>query len=128
MRTTSGDVTLNGVEGVWDLETSSGGVELDAAKGSGRIATTSGDIRLEIGDITGNLDIQSSSGYAEIRMSPDNAFDFKASTSSGDIDTFFDDSLSFSKKGNEAHGTYGENRENRDISIRTTSGNIRITK
>ncbi len=128
VRTTSGDVTLNGVEGVWDLETSSGGVELDAAKGSGRIATTSGDIRLEIGDITGNLDIQSSSGYAEIRMSPDNAFDFKASTSSGDIDTFFDDSLSFSKKGNEAHGTYGENRENRDISIRTTSGNIRITK
>lgn len=127
-KTTSGDVTLNGLEGVWDIETSSGGVELDAAKGSGRIATTSGDIRLEIGDITGNLDIQSSSGYAEIKMSPNNAFDFKASTSSGDIDTFFDDSLSFSKKGNEAHGTYGENSGNRDVGIRTTSGDIRITK
>ncbi|MDE7323318.1 MAG: DUF4097 domain-containing protein [Lachnospiraceae bacterium] len=127
-KTTSGDVTLNGVDGVWDIETSSGGVVLGATKGSGRVAATSGDIRLEIGDLTGNLDMRSSSGYVNIKMSPGNAFDFRAETSSGDIDTFFDDSLSFSKKGNNAHGTYGENSDGHDVIIRTTSGDIRITK
>lgn len=127
-KTTSGDVTLNGVDGVWDIETSSGGVVLGSTKGSGRVATTSGDIRLDIGNLSGNLDIQTSSGYANIKMSPDNAFDFRASTSSGNINTFFDDRLRFSKKGDDAHGTYGVNSDGHEVRIKTTSGDIRITK
>ncbi len=128
VKTTSGDITLDGVEGVWSIETSSGETALEAAEGSGSIVTTSGDIRLEIGKLSGNLDIQTSSGYANIKMSPDNAFDFRASTSSGDIDTFFDDCLSFSKRGDDARGTYGENSDGHEVKIKTTSGDIRITK
>lgn len=127
-KTTSGDVTLNGVDGLWDIEASSGGVQLSAVKGSGRISTTSGDIRLEIEDITGSLTVESSSGYADIKISENNAFEFKAETTSGDIHTFFDDNLSFSKKGNSAQGTYGNNSDDKSVIIKTTSGDVQIKK
>lgn len=126
VRTTSGDILLEGVDSVWSAETSSGNVWVKAPMGNGGIESTSGDINLELGELTGNLAINSSSGYVRIRLSPDNAFDFEASTTSGDIRTFFDDDLSFSKKGNNARGTYGNNADNNSIRIETTSGDVQV--
>ena len=98
VRTTSGEIVLEQLTDVWEVKASSGAVTIKAQEGSGSICTTSGDIKVDLGRLTGNLTLESSSGLAEIKISDDNAFDFKAVTSSGDIDTFFDDELVFPKK------------------------------
>lgn len=128
IRTTSGDVTLEGADSPWEIHTSSGEVWLKAQKGGGGIETTSGDVNLELVELTGALDIGCSSGYVNIKLSQDNAFTFSADTSSGDISTFFDDDLNFSKRGNNAQGTYGQNSQGNSIQIGTTSGDVKITK
>ncbi|MEZ3446966.1 MAG: DUF4097 domain-containing protein [Lachnospiraceae bacterium] len=128
VKTTSGDIRLEGMEGSWETHSSSGGVWIKAKEGSGSISTTSGDISLELEKLAGNLNIESSSGQAKIRLLSDNAFDFKANTSSGDIETFFDDDLNFSRKGNSADGTYGKNSDGNSIVVRTTSGDVQVTE
>lgn len=127
VRTTSGDIQLEDIAGVWDIQSSSGEVWLKAQEGSGRISTTSGDVDLELEKITGDLQIDCSSGLVKLRLSPDNAFDFQADTSSGDIQTFFDSNLKFSKNGNNASGAYGDHKNGSHIEIRTTSGDVQVT-
>ena len=63
-----------------------------------------------------------------MKLSKMDSFAFEANTTSGEIDTFFDDSLKFSKRGNSAEGTYGSNTQGNKIDIETTSGDVRITK
>ena len=125
--TTSGEIVLSQVAAAWEAESSSGDVTIKAQEGSGSIHTTSGDIHLDLDKLTGNLTLESSSGSAAIRISQDNAFAFKADTSNGDIDTFFDDKLDFSKKGNSAKGVYGTKDTGSQIVVRTTSGDVRVT-
>lgn len=127
VRTTSGDIQLEDIADMWEVRSSSGEVWLKAREGSGSISTTSGDIDLELGKLTGDLQIDSSSGVVKIRLSADNAFDFEANTSSGDIQTFFDGDLNFSKKGNSAKGTYGDPANGSHIDVSTTSGDVRVT-
>lgn len=88
IKTTSGEIQMEEIVGVWDIRSSSGEVWLTAQEGSGSISTTSGDIELDLEKLAGNLRIDSSSGLVKIRLSQDNAFDFSADTSSGDIQTF----------------------------------------
>lgn len=128
VKTTSGDIRLEGTGGAWETHSSSGNVWIKAQEGSGRISTTSGDISLELQKLAGSLDIDSSSGWVKIGLPPDNSFDFEAATSSGDIETFFDDDLNFSKKGNSASGTYGNHSDGSSLSVKTTSGDIEVTK
>lgn len=126
VRTTSGEIVLEQLTDVWEVKASSGAVTIKAQEGSGSICTTSGDIKVDLGRLTGNLTLESSSGLAEIRISEDNAFDFKAATSSGDIDTFFDDELVFSQKRNSAEGAYKTSETGSRIVVRTTSGDVRV--
>lgn len=126
VRTTSGDIQLEGIAGPWDVRSSSGEVWLRAQEGCGSISTTSGDVDLELEKLTGDLRIDSSSGVVKIRLNPDNAFDFEADTSSGDIQTFFDRDLNFSKKGNSANGTYGDNESGSRIEVKTISGDVQV--
>lgn len=128
VKTNSGDILLEDMNGVWNVEATSGTVWIKASKGNGEIETASGDITLEIGELTGDLNINSTSGFAKVKLSPDSSFDFSAKTSSGDIDTFFDEDLSFSKKGNSAQGTYGDGNIIQRIQIETTSGDVRVLK
>ena len=124
--TSSGDTRLYGDTMAWNINTSSGEVQLDAKQGCGTVATTSGDMRLELELLTGVLSLQSSSGNVNMDLSGDNAFYFQAETASGDIDTFFDDDLKFSKRGNHADGTYGEDPGEKEVQIQTSSGDVRI--
>ena len=57
----------------------------------------------------------------------DSAFAFNYSSTSGDCSTFFDDVLSFNKKGTEAKGQYGV-ADGKSIIVSTVSGDLRITK
>ncbi len=128
VNTISGDIRMEGVAGSWETHTTSGEVWIKAQEGSGSISTTSGDINLKLGKLAGTLSVGSSSGTAKIQLSPDNMFEFKADTSSGDIETFFDDELSFSKKGNSAHGTHGDSSGANSIVVKTTSGDVQVTE
>lgn len=128
VRTTSGEIVLNHVSAAWEAESSSGDIAVKAQEGSGSIHSTSGDINLDLVKLTGNLTLESSSGWVKIRISEDNAFDFKADTSSGDIDTFFDDKLDYSKKGNSAKGVYGTGETGNQVVVRTTSGDVQVMK
>lgn len=125
--TSSGDVLLEETQEVFEVRTTSGEVTIKADKGSGSISTSSGDVRLTLPALTGNLEIHTTSGEVELGLAADAALDFEADTASGDIDTFFDDSLSFSKKGNSAKGTVGS-APLQKVDIETSSGDVRITK
>lgn len=124
--TSSGDTRLYGETMAWDISTSSGEIQLEAKQGCGTISATSGDMQLELERLTGLLSCQSSSGDVNVELSGDNSFRFEADTSSGDIDTFFDNDLKFSKRGNHADGTYGENPGEKEVLIQTSSGDVRI--
>ena len=126
--TTSGDVTIDGADGSWQIETTSGDVRIKGQNDNGSIETTSGDVSLEVVELNGTLDINTSSGYVNMKLLQDSVFDFSADTASGNIDTFFDDELKFSKRGNSAQGTHGQNQQGNSIRIGTTSGDVRIMK
>lgn len=126
--TSSGDVTIDGADGSWMIHTTSGEVRVTGQNDSGSIETTSGDVSLEVVELTGTLDVDTSSGSVNMKLSQDSAFDFSADTASGNIDTFFDDDLKFSKRGNSAQGTHGQNPQGNSIRIGTTSGDVRIMK
>ncbi|MBD5513575.1 MAG: DUF4097 domain-containing protein [Lachnospiraceae bacterium] len=124
--TSSGDVLIDGSEGLWKIQTTSGEVCVKGQNDNGSIDTTSGDVSLEIVELNGTLDINTSSGSVNMVLMQDSAFEFRADTTSGDIDTFFDDDLKFSKRGNNAQGTHGQNSQGNSIRIDTTSGDVRI--
>lgn len=126
--TTSGDIRLVWTDGDFDISTTSGEVSVNVEAGAGRIESTSGDIRLELPLLTGNLLIDTTSGEVSVKLSGDNSFEFAVDTTSGGISTFFDDSLTFSKKGNYAQGTVGNDTQGRRVDIETTSGDVRVAE
>lgn len=126
--TNSGDVTVEGAEGSFQVDSSSGDVQITIQKGEGRIGTTSGDVRLDLKELAGALNINSSSGYVNVKLPAENEFEFEANTASGDIVTFFDDELQMSSKKDHAQGAHGTNTQGNRMEIRTSSGDVRIMK
>ena len=126
--TSSGDIMIDGADGFWKIHSTSGEVWVKGQNDNGSIETTSGDVSLEIVELSGTLDVNTSSGSVNMKLSQDSAFNFSADTASGDINTFFDDDLHFSKRGNSAKGIHGQNPQGNSIRIGTTSGDVRIMK
>lgn len=124
VQVSSGNITLQDIEGAIDVEASSGNITLDSLRGSGTIEAKSGNIRVNAKDITGDMSMEASSGNVTLEIPEGLQFYFTASTSSGDIKTDFDDSLSYNKKGNEAQGDIGTNPAVR-VEMSAKSGNIR---
>lgn len=124
--TNSGDIHVTGAEGQFSISSASGTVMLDEGSGCGTVETTSGDIRLSFAVLTGELTVDSTSGEVVIKLPEATALDFSAATVSGEISTFFDELLSFSKKGDRASGSVGSG--DHALKITTTSGDIRIKK
>lgn len=129
IHTTSGEAVVKGDKGTGSISTSSGDVRLTLSELAGSLAihTTSGDVRLTLSELTGSLAIYTTSGEVRLGLPADAAVDFGANTSSGDIRTFFDDSLSFSKRGNSAKGTIGS-EPRQEVRIETSSGDVRVTE
>ena len=126
--TNSGDIMIDGADGLWMIHSTSGEVRVKGQNDNGSIETTSGDVNLEIVELSGTLDINTGSGSVNMKLLQDSAFDFSADTTSGDINTFFDEELNFSKRGNSAQGSHGQNSQGNSIRIGTTSGDVRIMK
>lgn len=121
---TSGDVRVEELSGNISVNTTSGETNIKGETGYGNIGSTSGDVFFSLAELSGNISINTSSGEVTMELPKEVSLEFEADTSSGEIDTFFDEALSFSKKGNHAAGTVGSGE--RKINISTTSGDVRI--
>lgn len=122
--TTSGDVKVKELSGCIEVSTTSGEVNVSGDLGCGRMGTTSGDVFLSLAELSGDISVNTASGEVTLELPKEASLKFEAGTASGDINTFFDDALSFSKKGNHAAGTVGSGE--RTIDISTTSGDVRV--
>lgn len=121
----SGNITVENAVGYLDVSAASGEVRVRASEGGGKLGSSSGNINLELSNLTADLDITASSGNVKLTVDRSNSFSFSANATSGDIRTFFDDELSYNKKGNSANGIHGADPAY-SINIRTTSGNIKV--
>ncbi len=126
--TSSGDIILEVIEGNFQFSTQSGEIQAAIQKGEGSIETTSGNIRLELAELIGVLDINSSSGSVSVQLSSDTEFGFLADTVSGSINTFFDSDPGIICMEDQVQGTYGANGQGNQVTIRTTSGDVSVSK
>lgn len=126
MSSTSGDIRVDGLSGRISVSTTSGETNIRGERGCGNIGSTSGEVFFSLAELSGDISINTSSGEVTLELPKEASLEFKADTSSGEIDTFFDEFLSFSKKGNHATGTVGSGE--RKIDIDTTSGDVRVTE
>lgn len=121
----SGSITLADVNGRFDLETTSGEISLENGNGYGEAEASSGDIDVRLSRLEGSLDINTTSGEVRIYIPQDASFSFAFSSASGECTTFFDDSLSYNRRGTSAKGDYGSSPDF-DISIATSSGDATV--
>lgn len=126
LSTGSGDIEISDNVGDSVITTSSGSVWLEQTEGNLIVKTTSGDADIRVTKLNGNLDIQCTSGDIDCKLPETAGFQFKAGTTSGDINTDFDRNLSFDRKGKNAEGTVGEPAEV-SVTVQTVSGDIDVT-
>ena len=124
MNSTSGDVRVEELSGNISVSTTSGEVNVSGDSGCGSIGSTSGDIFLSLAELSVDISVNTASGEVTMQLPRAASLEFEADTASGDINTFFNEALSFSKRGNHAAGTVGSGE--RKIHISTTSGDVRI--
>lgn len=124
----SGDVRVESLNAPFRFNTTSGEIIVENGSGSGKASSVSGDIRLSLTDaLTGNLTLNTTSGDIALALPETSSFYLDFDSTSGSCNTFFDDRLSFNKRGNQASGEYGSNSENK-LNVSTTSGDLRITE
>ena len=123
--TLSGDIKISGIDGKVCASATSGEVTLKGENGFGYTCTTSGNIIISITRLTGDMDIDATSGEVTLELAESEGLQFEMNTKSGTIDTVFDDVLSFSKDGSHAEGTIGDAGINK-VDIFTLSGDIRV--
>ncbi|MDF2872605.1 MAG: hypothetical protein K0R05_4180 [Anaerocolumna sp.] len=128
IHSTSGVIILENSEGYIKAYTSSGDIRIRNSNGAGDFHSTSGQIDVEfskdISSITDNINVETSSGDVTMRVPASLAFEFNASTSSGDIN-FFNDQISYSKNNKKATATVGT-APIIQLTVKTTSGEIKI--
>lgn len=123
--TVSGDIRVDCLTGVFRFSSTSGEISAAEVTGGGRASTVSGDVRLLFKAMEEDLTVSTTSGEVSVGLPRDTAVDFQADTTSGEIYTFFDEFLSFNKRGSHASGVYGEGAAC-TVDINTTSGDISI--
>lgn len=127
VNTVSGDITIKNMTGNQDVSSSSGSISVFDLKGFGLLKSVSGDIRVDFQEVKGDIKVESSSGSVNLSLPANTAFDFKAESVSGEINTFFDQALSFNKRNTYADGKVGA-EPTKKVEITTTSGDIRVSK
>ncbi len=108
-----------------EIVTTSGEISVENGKGYGEAEASSGDVSVSLRSLEGDLDIDTTSGEVRIYLPEDASFAFVFSSASGECETFFDDCLSYNKRGTSAKGDYGSSPDF-DISIATSSGDARV--
>lgn len=126
VNTTSGDIRVEDLTGIFRLGSTSGEIFIEGKSVNGTARTVSGDIRVFTDGLSGDLKMSTTSGSVSLELPETSSFALDFDSTSGECNTFFDDRLSFSKKGNKAKGEYGGGEHS--VTISTTSGDLRITR
>lgn len=121
----SGDIEVQNVTGKLHASATSGTLDIRQLTGEGELNTVSGEVYVGTDRLAGDLKIGTTSGEVQLTIPQDSSFKLDIDTTSGSIDTFFDNQLSFSKRENSASGTVGNSPEYQ-IDINTTSGDVEI--
>ena len=106
------------------MSATSGELSVSRASGFGTAHSVSGDIRIFLEDLAGDMDISTTSGTVDLAFPESADFRFRFGTTSGDCGTFFDDALSFDKRGKNAEGELGAGTHSVEVS--TVSGDLDI--
>lgn len=126
IQSTAGDVSANTVRsGHTTINTSSGRISVKAFEGDAELSSTSGDITLECDKPASAIQMECSSGNINLRLPDSTQFSLNAQTNSGSIKTDFTLDQTIADK-KHLQGSTGNGELN--VSLKTTSGNIRITK
>ncbi|NLG05692.1 MAG: DUF4097 domain-containing protein, partial [Clostridia bacterium] len=86
----SGDIEVTNQKGVVEAEVSSGEIDLTLGEASGSFKTSSGSLSADIDRVTGDLEMDVTSGDVEVNIPEDTTFEFEGNIRSGSIDTYFD--------------------------------------
>lgn len=121
---TSGDIRADSLDGAFRLDTTSGTLSIAEGAGFGKAHSVSGDIRIFLADLQGGLDISTTSGDVSLRLPETASLSLHFTSTSGECGTFFDEELSFNKKGNKADGSHRGGEHSIDVS--TVSGDLSI--
>ena len=125
MNGTSGDQEVKAITGNLSMESTSGYLTVNELIGEGNFHSVSGDIKVNLKQWISDIDIGTTSGEVYATLPKDSSLIFNASSTSGSISTFFDESLSFNKRQTSAKGTVGSQADY-EMNINTTSGDITI--
>lgn len=124
--TTSADILVEKLDGSFRMDTTSGDIVISEGSSCGNVNTISGEVRIYLKEMTGNLDVSTTSGNVNFKLPGTDSWTLDFDSVSGECSTFFDDQLQFNKKGNHAEGAYGDGEKT--IEVSTTSGDLRITE
>lgn len=122
--TVSGDIRSELLEGAFRLDTTSGTVSILGGEGQGTADSVSGDIRIFLKTPTGDFRVSTTSGNVDFRLPDTEGYSLDFDSTSGECSTFFDQALTFNKRGNHADGEYGNG--SRAIRVSTVSGDLEI--
>ncbi|MCM1216925.1 MAG: DUF4097 domain-containing protein [Lachnospiraceae bacterium] len=121
----SGSIKLADMEGRFNLHTTSGEIYVENGSGYGEAKASSGDVSIRLMQLNGSLDINTTSGEVAVYIPSEVSFSFVFDSNSGECVTFFDDCLSFNRRGTSAKGDYGSSPD-KTIGISTSSGDVYI--
>jgi len=126
-RSSSGRISGETINGNISVGNTSGGIRFGTVTGSIDAETSSGRITCSVNEITGDINLRSTSGGVELTIPQNSNFNFSARRTSGGLSTPFSDKL-FSpvSDGRVAQGVIGDGTPKNSIDIRTTSGSINV--
>jgi hypothetical protein len=108
LRSSSGDVTVDDVEGAVNVEASSGNVTLDRIGGTAQVQASSGNVTVDLAAAQ-DVRVDVASGNVEVTV-PDAAYRVDARTDSGAVDSDIQD----------------DETAQRHLDLHTESGNIQV--
>jgi hypothetical protein len=126
LKTGSGDITVDGVNGQMNLTSDSGGINLSqvSLSGNSTLNTNSGDINFEGAiDPNGAYRFQSQSGSVDVTLPSDASFHADITTGSGSINSEFPELNPPSSDATSAHGDVGS-PPRANVTIKTIDGSI----
>jgi DUF4097 and DUF4098 domain-containing protein YvlB len=134
LRTTSGNINVEGVNGQVSLVTESGDVRGNNLSGVLNVNTNSGDVKLEQTLLRGNSSLKSNSGTIELEGDIDTQGNYQFQTNSGDVELKLLGSSTFrlvpsTNSGhieNEFEQSEESNASGPQIKITTNSGDISV--
>jgi hypothetical protein len=131
-QTSSGEIVSGGIAGDVSAETSSGRIKLNSVTGTVTAKTSSGAINCTVTETVNDISLVSSSGSVSLNVPKDISFRFSTRSSSGNLSTPFTERLVSPVsdrrfiQGTITAGGVPESEISRNITIKTTSGSVRV--